>query len=186
MTVMIVGKNRFEEVEKSVAIDDGYEPIDRMDEEGREVYLSPMCKCISSWQPWASLLVHGWKKIETRHWVTRYRGPLLIHAAKRWDRKQIEICNSEPFAKCIEEIGDELPRGCIVGAVWLGDILRSELVKLELEVRVHTGRREIAFGNYEDNRWCWITTKRLAFDKPLNRRGFQGMYNFKINETRSG
>jgi hypothetical protein len=40
-------------------------------------------KAISLWQPWASAIALGWKKNETRHWSTDYRGPLLIHAAKK-------------------------------------------------------------------------------------------------------
>lgn len=39
-------------------------------------------KCISLWQPWASLLVAGVKKIETRSWLTGYRGPLYISRSK--------------------------------------------------------------------------------------------------------
>lgn len=42
-------------------------------------------KVISLLQPWATLAVIGQKKIETRSWSTKYRGPLLIHASKRWD-----------------------------------------------------------------------------------------------------
>lgn len=39
-------------------------------------------KAITIWQPWASLLVCGEKKYETRSWATSYRGPIAIHAAK--------------------------------------------------------------------------------------------------------
>ncbi len=35
-------------------------------------------KAISLHQPWASLIADGFKTIETRHWPTSYRGPLLI------------------------------------------------------------------------------------------------------------
>lgn len=40
-------------------------------------------KALSLWQPWASLVAEGVKTIETRHWSTRYRGPLAIHATKQ-------------------------------------------------------------------------------------------------------
>ena len=40
-------------------------------------------KALTLWQPWASLIAVGAKTIETRSWSTAYRGPLLIHAAKR-------------------------------------------------------------------------------------------------------
>lgn len=40
-------------------------------------------KCISLWQPWATLMAIGAKRIETRSWPTSHRGPLAIHAAKK-------------------------------------------------------------------------------------------------------
>lgn len=40
-------------------------------------------RALTLWQPWASLVAVGAKTIETRGWSTDYRGPLLIHAAKR-------------------------------------------------------------------------------------------------------
>jgi hypothetical protein len=33
-------------------------------------------------QPWAALLAAGRKTIEVRAWATRFRGPVLIHAAR--------------------------------------------------------------------------------------------------------
>lgn len=38
-------------------------------------------RALSLWQPWAGFVAVGTKTIETRHWSTKYRGPLLIHAA---------------------------------------------------------------------------------------------------------
>ncbi|EOC1198838.1 ASCH domain-containing protein [Cronobacter sakazakii] len=38
-------------------------------------------KAISIRQPWAWLIVNGHKDIENRSWNTKYRGPVLIHAA---------------------------------------------------------------------------------------------------------
>lgn len=47
-------------------------------------------KAITVWQPWASLLVSGRKRYETRSWATSYRGPIAIHAAKRPVRQTID------------------------------------------------------------------------------------------------
>ncbi len=33
-------------------------------------------------QPWAWLIVNGYKDIENRTWSTRFRGKVLIHAGK--------------------------------------------------------------------------------------------------------
>lgn len=38
-------------------------------------------------QPWAGLLVAGIKTIEVRRWSVRYRGSLLIHAARHIDEE---------------------------------------------------------------------------------------------------
>lgn len=35
---------------------------------------------MSMLQPWASLLIEGFKRVEGRHWTTAHRGPLWIHA----------------------------------------------------------------------------------------------------------
>lgn len=40
-------------------------------------------KCLTLHQPYATLLGLSVKRIETRSWSTRYRGPLAIHAGKR-------------------------------------------------------------------------------------------------------
>jgi len=40
-------------------------------------------KAISLHQPWASMIAHGQKTIETRSWSTGYRGELLICSTKK-------------------------------------------------------------------------------------------------------
>ncbi len=40
-------------------------------------------KAITIHQPWASLIVVGAKRFETRSWETKYRGPIAIHASKQ-------------------------------------------------------------------------------------------------------
>lgn len=42
-------------------------------------------KALSIRQPWADLIVLGHKDVENRTWLTRYRGPLLIHASMTFD-----------------------------------------------------------------------------------------------------
>jgi len=43
-------------------------------------------KALSIRQPWASLIIAGIKPIENRTWKSNYRGPLLIHAAMKFDQ----------------------------------------------------------------------------------------------------
>ena len=54
-------------------------------------------KVISIIQPWATLIMLGEKKFETRSWERDYRGELGIHASKKMNRFIRSICNQEPF-----------------------------------------------------------------------------------------
>lgn len=47
-------------------------------------------KAISVRQPWAWLIVNGFKDIENRTWTTRFRGPVLIHASKGMTNEEYE------------------------------------------------------------------------------------------------
>ena len=52
-------------------------------------------KALSLWQPWASAIALGHKRIEPRHWTTSYRGLIAIHAAKRWTADEREFHAAE-------------------------------------------------------------------------------------------
>src|SRR5690349_22770127 len=84
-------------------------------------------KAISLWQPWASLVSIGAKKIETRSWATAYRGPLAIHAAKKWTGELYRPCLEEPFQSALIrhfETPEHLPLGCIVAQCRLVECMR--------------------------------------------------------------
>lgn len=51
-------------------------------------------RALSIRQPWAWAIVHVGKDVENRNWPTRYRGPVLIHAAKGMTRNEYEDANS--------------------------------------------------------------------------------------------
>jgi len=78
-------------------------------------------KALSVRQPWAWLIVHGYKDIENRTWVTPYRGPLLIQAGAAMAPPE----DREYAAALCRRLGIALPetfdRGGIVGLVRLVD-----------------------------------------------------------------
>ena len=73
-------------------------------------------KCLSVRQPWAWLLVNGYKDIENRTWETRHRGPLLIHAGKTFDAAGYAWVTHSFSQIALPTIGS-FPLGCIVGQV---------------------------------------------------------------------
>ena len=81
-------------------------------------------KAISIRQPWAWLIVNGYKDIENRTWNTKYRGPVLIHASKGMTRHQYllvnAICESMPSSHRITlPPFEQLERGGIVGYAYI-------------------------------------------------------------------
>jgi len=84
-------------------------------------------KALSIRQPWAWLIVNGFKPVENRDWPTRLRGRFLIHASKGMTR--MEYADTREFA---EGLGvtipafDELERGGIVGAATLNDCVTED------------------------------------------------------------
>jgi hypothetical protein len=55
---------------------------------GKEIYknLPETLTCLSVKQPWADLLIRGYKDVENRGWYTDHRGPLLIQSTATPDR----------------------------------------------------------------------------------------------------
>lgn len=143
-------------------------------------------KCISLWQPWATLIIIGAKHYETRSWWTSYRGPLLIHASKKLDEDSLSLCLDEPFrsalvAAGIQKIGD-LPRGFILGQVQLADCLRSNgrLGRGDpyiLQGGTQIGYPEQDFGDFSVGRFAFHLTNFKRFQTPIPLRAFQGIFN---------
>jgi len=80
-------------------------------------------------QPWAWLIVNGFKDIENRTWNTRYRGALLIQASAGFPSKR----DLEEIRLFALERGVRLPedfeRGGIVGKVQLDDCVTTSRSK---------------------------------------------------------
>lgn len=146
-------------------------------------------KAISLWQPWATLVALGEKKIETRAWRTTHRGTLAIHATQKMTREMKLLCETEPFASSLDRVfaaGDELPLGAIVAVCELVDcaqIVRAYRPLLENTFAVRANGNVIiptdserAFGDWIDGRFAWILKDTRRLDYPVPCRGAQGLF----------
>lgn len=144
-------------------------------------------KAISLWNPWAALMVRGAKCVETRSWPIAYRGPLLIHAAKKWDKFLIGLCETEPFRAALAAFGDgwEMPFGAIVGRVDVIGCYPTERVGCVANQptpmtmpggKMYVGETERAFRDYSPGRFAWLCANPVAFEKPVPYRGAQMLF----------
>jgi activating signal cointegrator 1 len=133
-------------------------------------------KALSLLQPWASLVVMGLKKIETRSWQTAHRGTLLIHASL--GRKGKILCSEPPFSKYIADF-DTLPFGAIIGQVQLEEIVPVESLFYTDEKLNALTLEEKAFGDYTKGRYAWMLSEPLVFDDPIPVKGGLSLWEFK-------
>lgn len=82
-------------------------------------------KALSTLQPWAWLIVHGYKDIENRRWRSAFRGRFLVHAGQRWGREQREDLAfvRARFPQIV--MPDRYDLGGIVGAATMTDCVRD-------------------------------------------------------------
>ena len=85
-------------------------------------------KALSIRQPWANLILKAGKDIENRNWPTRFRGRILIHAAKGCTRAELEDALDFAEDSCGTRYTVDLKtihRGGIVGSVEIVDCVQS-------------------------------------------------------------
>ncbi|MEM9597058.1 MAG: ASCH domain-containing protein [Acidobacteriota bacterium] len=137
---------------------------------------------VSLWEPWASLMAVGAKRIETRHWPTHHRGPLLICAAQRRVEHEIrDLLGQAAFRRGLAPLApgrlvtaDDLSFGHAVALVDLYDCTTVDLL-----LSLGAVGSDLPFGNYTPGRFGWPTTglRRLV---PFPVKGRQGLFKVRL------
>ena len=79
-----------------------------------------LMKALSIRQPWAWLIVNGYKYIENRTWSTEFRGRVYVHTGRRI--KSGDFPEQRDFIRKSKIIlPEELPLGAIAGKVTITD-----------------------------------------------------------------
>ena len=78
-------------------------------------------KALTIKEPWATLIIDGYKKYEFRSWKTNYRGKILIHAG---------MSEEKDMLKKFKDYNLNCSKGMIIGEALLTDCI---LVTKEFE-----------------------------------------------------
>ncbi|MCB2200861.1 ASCH domain-containing protein [bacterium] len=83
-------------------------------------------KALSIQQPWAGLILLGLKGLETRTWTTDYRGPLVIHAGKRYQKEADSYLWDSGFPEVRDALNHPICKamGGLIGVVDLEGVVR--------------------------------------------------------------
>lgn len=125
-------------------------------------------------QPWATLIILGEKKIETRCWSTKIRGPIAIHAGKKINKK---VFNDPIYKEVFEKYGitvNNIVTSAIIGTCEIKDVKPTESLRDDLDAK------EILFGDYSDNRFGWLLDNVKAIEPILDVKGMLGFWNYEI------
>ena len=148
-------------------------------------------------QPWATLVVLGEKRIETRAFrpVTALQPGdwFAVHAsATAADLRGLHTLRT--FERVLGRHGfnqwAELPLGALVGFAWYGGAATTEtlLAARQLTDRGDQVRRALAgwpvplsyseqcFGDYSIGRWGWLLPEARRLQQPVACRGAQGIW----------
>ena len=129
-------------------------------------------RCLTIMQPWASLIITGKKRFETRSWRANHQGPMAIHSSKRMTPAAIELCELEPFKTTLASISltiETLPKGLVLGTVVLEGAQKIEELPYQLT------EEERAFGDYRPGRWAWNLSHPTPLAVPFEWRGGLGL-----------
>ncbi|XP_078174993.1 RNA-binding ASCH domain protein [Carex rostrata] len=135
--------------------------------------------CLTMHQPWASLLVHGIKRIEGRSWPSPITGRLWIHAASKVPDEET-IRAMEDFYREIYAVDgitdikfpEHYPVSRLLGCVEVVGCLKSEeLVSWD---DVPESVRLEGLTNF-----CWLCENPKKLLIPFEMRGNQGVYNLE-------
>lgn len=125
-------------------------------------------KVLSIKEPWASLIMNGTKKIETRSWKTKYRGEIYIHAslskAKITKPEVYELIKDMNF-KC----GYIICKCNLVDCIYMTNEYVNDMKTNHYE--------EYICGHYEVGRYAWIV-EDVKVIEPIEAKGKLGLWNY--------
>ena len=134
-------------------------------------------------QPYASLIIHGLKKFETRSWRPGERNRrilerdgLLIHAGQ--NKKSAPLMGMPPFSNYLSQIGT-MQYGFIIGRCRVGRIIRTEEWLKEFQPRPGSPWfEEWAFGDFHPGRYAWEIIEPEVFATPIPCRGKLSLFDY--------
>lgn len=128
-------------------------------------------RALSITRPWAELILRG-KNVENRTWDTKYRGPVLLHAAQSWEPSAITFAlfaarQSNIDVTDMPRTRNEHPTG-IVGIARLAGVCSTE---------VDTPDQPCSCGSWampDQYHWRLRDVRRLP--RPVSCRGALGLW----------
>ncbi len=126
-------------------------------------------KVLTIKQPWATLIMQGYKRFEFRSWKTNFRGEFLIHAGKGIDK--------EAMIRLKKYLPEEIPTGKILGKVTLTDCIA---MNDELAQMLAKENNDIYTTHSFTRNYAFQLENVQKFDEPIGAKGQLGFWNIEL------
>lgn len=124
-------------------------------------------KVLTIKQPWASLIVDGYKKYEFRSWKTKYRGKFLIHAGMSLEKDMVQRFESY---NCEYELGAIIGEAELVDCILVDEKFNKELRDIDPIVYGRSNHVET---------YAWKLQNIKKYDNPIPAKGKLSLWNYE-------
>lgn len=124
-------------------------------------------KVLSIREPWATLIINGYKEYEFRNWKTKYRGEVLIHASKAVEKEYLTHFDS---------LNLDLASGEIIGKVTLADCVEVTKDFEEKLIKENPFIYKLSEGR---GKYAFKVENVVKFDKKIPVKGSLGLWNYE-------
>lgn len=127
-------------------------------------------KVLTIKEPWASLIIEGYKEYEFRSWKTNYRGKILIHAGKSLEKDVVDRfkCYDLKYS-CGEIIGEAELTDCI-------------LVDKNLNEQLKNKNSIVYARSNHTETYAWKLENIKKYSKKIQVSGKLGLWNYELNQ----
>jgi len=127
-------------------------------------------KVLTIKQPWANLIIDGYKKYEFRSWKTNYRGKILIHAG---------LSVEGDMEKRFQEYNLNYDYGCIIGEA---NLVECILVDEKFNQELRDINPLVYSKSNHVEKYAWKLENIVKYDKPIYVKGKLGLWNYEVKE----
>lgn len=124
-------------------------------------------KVLTIREPWASLIVNGYKKYEFRSWKTNYRGKILIHAGLNVEKDMLTRFKDYNI-NCVK--GAIIGEATLVDCILVDKNLNDELRNIDPVVYGRSNHVET---------YAWKLENIKKYDEVISVKGKLGLWNYE-------
>ena len=124
-------------------------------------------KALTVKNPWATLIIGGYKKYEFRSWKTKYRGKILIHTSIVPDKKAIN---------CFYNLDLNYKNGYIIGEVEVVDCIE---VTKEFEDKLIKENKQVYGATIGRGGYAWKLGNIKKYINPIPVKGKLGLWEYE-------